>query len=318
MFRHLWQSSMIAMARSKRVKAFMQNARATSFLRGKYVAGDSAEKGVQRALELLKTHNIRSSLFYMGEYVDDLGLVAENLREKSGVIEALSEVGLGIHVSVDPTQIGHHVDPNIVEGHALALAEKISASVSDTGALNCLMLDMEDASLNDPTITLHNALQDQGLPVALTLQAYLRRTYADMEAQVARGSEVRLVKGAFAASADIAYPTQKEIKENSRKLIRLMLSAEARHSGFYPIIATHDTKLHAYAIEQATANGWADDEYEFEMLLGVREDVAIALAAQGAKVRLYVPFGRDWWPHAVRRIGESPRNALLLARSLFK
>lgn len=127
-----------------------------------------------------------------------------------------------------------------------------------------------------------------------------------------------MVKGAFAASAEIAFATQPQIKENSRKLISLMLSLEAKKNGFYPIIATHDTNLHQFAITQARANGWAADEYEFEMLLGVREDVAVALVKKGARVRLYVPFGRNWWPHAVRRIGENPRNAILLVRSLLQ
>jgi proline dehydrogenase len=96
-----------------------------------------------------------------------------------------------------------------------------------------------------------------------------------------------------------------------------MFSKNARDYNFYPIIATHDTQLHAYALEQAGRNGWSPDEYEFEMLLGVRGEAAASLAEQGQRVRLYVPFGRDWWPHAVRRIGENPRNAWLLTKSFL-
>jgi len=95
-----------------------------------------------------------------------------------------------------------------------------------------------------------------------------------------------------------------------------MLSVQARKAGFYPIIATHDTGLQDYAVATARANGWQPGTYEFEMLLGVREDAARGLAARGERVRLYVPFGRDWWPHAARRIGENPANAVLLLRSL--
>ena len=95
-----------------------------------------------------------------------------------------------------------------------------------------------------------------------------------------------------------------------------MFSREARDTGFYPIIATHDDGLHRYAIERAAANDWHAGDYEFEMLLGVRGDVAEDLARRGERVRLYLPFGRDWWPYAVRRIGENPRNAWLLLRSL--
>ncbi len=95
-----------------------------------------------------------------------------------------------------------------------------------------------------------------------------------------------------------------------------MFSAEARDAGFYPIVATHDDRLHAFARERADRAGWAAGEYEIEMLLGVRSDVAKALAESGQRVRLYVPFGRDWWPYALRRIGENPGNAWLLARGL--
>jgi proline dehydrogenase len=178
------------------------------------------------------------------------------------------------------------------------------------------MLDMEDAALNDPTIALHDALQDAGLPVALTLQAYLKRTAADLAAQIARGSRVRLVKGAFAAGPAIAYTRRADVKRNMVALIDLMLSAQAKASGFYPIIATHDTRLHEHALERARKNGWRPGEYEFEMLLGVRGNVARDLARRGERVRIHIPFGHDWWPYAVRRIGENPANVWLLARSL--
>ena len=317
MFRNTWQKGMITLARSKRAKHFMQTSRATSFLRGKYVAGENEAEGVERALALLQDHGIRSSLFYMGEYVDTLDLVAQNVENKVKVAEALRDNALDIHVSVDPTQIGHHIDPALVEDRALRIAGTIKDAIGNkTDGVNCLMFDMEDASLNDPTIAIHNKLQDEGFPVALTLQAYLYRTEADLAEQIARGSRVRLVKGAFAAGAELAFQSTNDIKDNSRKLIGMMLSQEAREAGFYPIIATHDTRLHDFAIAQARRNGWERGTYEFEMLLGVREDVGKRLSEDGERVRLYVPFGRDWWPHAARRLGENPANAALLARSL--
>ena len=316
MFRKTWQSTMIALARSERVKRFAQSSRATSFLSGKYVSGASPEAGIARAQALLEGAGIRSSLFYMGEYVDDWDLVALNMQNKRDIAARLGAVGLDVHVSVDPTQIGHHLDPGVVAGNAEALARAVAGAMGNHSGVHCLMFDMEDASLNDPTIAAHDRLQDMGLPVALTLQAYLKRTPTDMAAQIARGSKVRLVKGAFAAGADIALTRRAGIKAQSRRLISDMLSEKARATGFYPIIATHDTALQDYTIETARQNGWQPGEYEFEMLLGVREDVARDLAKRGERVRLYVPFGRDWWPHAARRIGENPANAALLLRSL--
>lgn len=238
MFRRMWQSAMIGLARSKRVKSFMQGARATSFLRDRYVAGVEPEAGVARASRLLRDENIRSSLFYMGEYVDDFRLVEQNVSQKLAVVAALARSNLDIHVSVDPTQIGHHVEPGIVKGNAERIAQAIRSEMTERDGVHCMMFDMEDASLNDPTIALHDVLQDDGYPVALTLQAYLHRTYGDLARQVQRGSKVRLVKGAFAAGPEIAFQAQADIKNNSRRLISLMLSPEARQAGFYPIIAT--------------------------------------------------------------------------------
>lgn len=319
MLRQTWQRGMIALARSAGVKRFMQSSRATSFLRGKYVAGDTEAAGVQRALSLLQDHGIRSSLFYMGEYVDTMELVSQTVDSKISIAKALQHQGLDIHISVDPTQIGHHIDPSLVAERAFRIAQTIKDCIGNqTHAVNCLMFDMEDASLNDPTIAIHDQLRREGYPVALTLQAYLRRTERDLAAQIATGSRVRLVKGAFAAGPELAFQSLAEIKQNSRRLIAMMLSKAAREAGFYPIIATHDTRLQEFAIEQAQLNNWPVGSYEFEMLLGVREDVAIDLARKGERVRLYVPFGRDWWPHAARRIGENPANAMLLLRSLMR
>lgn len=317
MFRRLWQSLFIHLARSQGLTRLMQGMRSTSRMSRQYVGGASPEDGVARAETLMKTGGIGASLFYLGEYVETPEGVAENLRNKLAAADALAASALEVHISVDPTQIGHVISPELAEKNAVAIARRIRSHIAGRSGFNGLMLDMEDASLNDPTIGLHNRLRGNGLPAALTLQAYLRRTEADLRAQIEHGSKVRLVKGAFAASADIAFTNRRQIKDNYRKLISLMLSNEARQSGFYPVIATHDTGLHAHALAEAARNGWKPGEYEFEMLLGVRANVAKALAAQGERVRLYLPFGKDWWPYAIRRIGENPANAALLGRSLF-
>lgn len=316
MIRRLWQTGMIRLARSPSAKRLMQQGPAASVLAARYVAGATAEMAVSRAAALHAQDGIRASLFYLGEYVDRADLVAENLAAKLSAAEQLGRAGLDVHVSVDPTQIGHSLDPALARRNAFAIAERVAANAGSRPGIHALMLDIEDETVVDATIALHTALVGAKLPAALTLQAYLRRTETDLAAQIACGSRIRLVKGAFAAGSDVAFTRQAEIKASWRRLVELMFSRSARASGFYPIIATHDDRLQAHAIEQAEANGWRAGEYEFEMLLGVRADVALALARLGHRVRLYLPFGRDWWPYAIRRIGENPRNAVLLARSL--
>jgi proline dehydrogenase len=315
--RRLWQTIMISLARSPRVKAWAQSSRAGTTLATRYVAGSSVSTGVACATQLLNAKQIRASLFYLGEYVDTAELVAQNLAAKIAVAKALGEAGLDVHVSVDPTQIGHQLDPALARKNAFQIAEAIAAASQGRLGSHMLMLDMEDQSVTDATLALHRDLHAAGLPVAVTLQAYLKRSMADMQALVAMGATVRLVKGAFAAGSDVAYTHRPDVKANSRKLIDLMLSKEAKATGFKPIIATHDDAIQDYASARAKENGWTKGvDYEFEMLLGVRSELAESQAAKGERVRLYTPFGSDWWPHAIRRIGENPNNGLLLARSL--
>ncbi len=315
MLRRLWQRGMIGLACSPAARRLMQGSRAGRALSKRYNGGETAAEAVASAEHLL-SQGLRASLFYLGEYVNTRQLVDLNVREITGVAAALAPSAADAHVSVDPTQIGHGVDANLTWPHARAVAECLAAIPARPGRLSLMMIDMEDHGLVDPTIALHDGLRAEGLPVGLTVQAYLRRTEEDLARQIRAGAAVRLVKGAFIAGPDVSFTTQSAIKANYRKLMAMMLSAEARQAGFYPIIATHDDRMQDEAVALARKNVWQPHEYEFEMLKGVRGDVAARLAARGERVRLYLPFGVDWFPYAMRRIGENPRNAMLLARSM--
>jgi proline dehydrogenase len=160
------------------------------------------------------------------------------------------------------------------------------------------MLDMEDLSLVEPTLRLQRDLLDQGLPVAVTLQARLRRTEGDLESVLTRAPAVRLVKGAFPRGPEHDHQGKAAIQRSYLSLARTMLSPPARQAGLHPVFATHDDGLIGRVAELARGMGVQQDGYEFEFL--------------------YVAFGVAWWPYAVRRVGEHPRNALLLGRSLVR
>lgn len=307
---------MIGLARSESVKSFMQKRRGATRLAKQFVAGTGVQDGVSRAQRLLDEHGIRSSLFYLGEYLDVESFVTQSVTNKHAIAAALGQAGLDVHVSIDPTQVGQRQNAARCKHNVSAIAQTIARVSNGRPGVHCAMLDMEDEQLIEPTIALHNELRAAGLPVALTLQAYLRRTETDLLAQTGAGAHVRMVNGAFAAGHNLAFVRRPEIKANFRRLIDMMFSSRAHDARFYPSIATHDTDLHRYALDVADSRGWRADEFEFEMLLGVRATVAEALASEGRRVRAYVPFGRDWWPHAVRRVGESPRNGWMLLRSL--
>lgn len=316
MFRRYWQNAMIGLARSKFLTNYMQSTKASSLLARKFVGGSCPHEAIITAKKLSQ-QGIYSSLFYLGEYAETEQLVAENVKAKQDIAPFLAEAALDIHISVDPTQLGCSIDWGLGTGNITDLTQKITKLAPSYPGFHAVMLDMEDYSVNEKTISLYNKLHKEGLKSALTLQAYLRKTAQDIGHQIQQGGKVRLVKGAFAAGPDIAFTSHREIKDNYIHLIDIMLSKEARQTGFYPIFATHDHILHDYAIARARANDWPSGSYEFEMLYGARDSLAQDLARRGEKIRLYLPFGKDWWPYAIRRIGENPRSIALLIRSLF-
>lgn len=313
----LWQSLMIGLARSGRVSRFMHRNAATSALARRFVGGRDLAAAIETA-RVLQRRGVRVSLFYLGEYVSDLGIVQKTVAQKVAAIEALAGAGLDIHLSVDPTQIGYSIDPELGRRSALAIGQALvrQAVGGRNDRRDFLMLDMEDWTLAEPTLKLRGELAAAGVPVAQTLQAYLRRTAADLEPIIAAGGAVRLVKGAFVDRTTRAFASRAEIDSNYRVLADRMLSADARETGFYPIFGTHDDGIAFDILALAMARGWPADGYEFEMLYGVRQELQQRLLAEGARLRLYLPFGEAWFPYAIRRVGESPRNIRLILRAL--
>jgi proline dehydrogenase len=313
--KRLWQSWMIALARAPRVTRWMQGNRATASLARRFVAGADAAQAMQVARDLERA-GFKASLYYLGEYVEDPRVVAENGRQKILAAESLSAAHLQIHVSLDSTQIGYAIDEQAGEELALRIGARIRELSPAAGAPPVLMLNMEDAEYVDRILALRATLLAAGVPVAQTLQAYLRRSADDLAPIVAAGGQVRLVKGAFADPRPHAYQSRAEIDGNYLTLARMMLSADAKANGFRPVFGTHDEALIAEIRAIAKHGGWLPGAYEFEMLYGVRAALQRRLRESGEQVRLYLPYGRDWWPYAVRRVGESPRNAALLARAV--
>jgi proline dehydrogenase len=312
----LWQQGMIFLARNKAVKSFMQSRATMSELAMRFVGGKDVLEATNKSRNL-KSQGRKTSLFYLGEYVEDLSVINQTVSELKAIIKYLGDSNLDIHISVDPTQIGYQIDEKICRENAFEIAGEIRNTIKpNNNSRNFLMLDMEDSTVTEATIKLYNALIAASLPTALTLQAYLLRTENDLQKIVKSGGAVRLVKGAFAERKDIAFTGRTTIDEEYMKLAAIMLSDEARQNGFYPIFATHDDNLIDKIIDLADKRGWDKKEYEFEFLYGVRAELQNKLTQSGEQLRLYLPFGTDWWSYAVRRVGESPKNAKFLLKTI--
>ncbi|MBC8157703.1 MAG: proline dehydrogenase family protein [Alphaproteobacteria bacterium] len=309
-----WQGCMIALARSGAVTRFMQDLAPTSGLASRFVAGAQVADAIAAA-QRLKTRKLTTSAFFLGEYVSDREKVETNVAGILAVIEAIDGAEVDLHISVDPSQVGYAIDDDLGADNTLRIARAIKEKA--VSGRKTLMLDMEDEDYVQRTIELHDHMGDNGYPVAITVQAYLRRSEADVRALAKRGAMVRLVKGAFVGSKKTAFITRADIDASYRRLASLLLSTDAKNAGAYPVFGPHDDKLIAALREEATGNGWKPGTYEFEMLFGVRPSLQESLTNEGCAVRLYLPFGRDWWPYAVRRIGENPRNAWLVVKALI-
>jgi proline dehydrogenase len=313
----MWQKLMIYLARNEKIKSFFQSRKKLSQLASKFVGGKDETEALNKDKSLI-SENVYTSLFYLGEYVSDLKVVDKTMDSLLKISEMLSRSGLDIHISVDPTQVGLQIDKTICFFNLTKLAEKIKENTTDKHKKSnkCfLMIDMEDGSVCEDTITFYNQLIKKDLPIGLTLQAYLHRTEKDLQKTISNGGSVRLVKGAFAENRKIALTSKKEINQAFYNQSKMMLSPEAKKSGFYPIFATHDDQMVDKINRIASENNWAKYEYEFEMLYGVRIDYQKKLVKEGYKLRLYLPYGKDWWAYAIRRVGENPKNIKYLLRN---
>ena len=309
----LFQKTAIALARSPGVGRSMRALATRTSLARRFVGGADVASAVRTAARLRQAHGIRASLFYLGEYVADPAAIEHNTRQAMQACAALGEAGLDVHVSIDPTAIGYMYSDALGRENAVRIA---GAARQAAGAgRDWVVLDMEDSGIRDRTCALHRELLEAGLPAGLTLQARRRRTPEDLTWAIRQCTSLRLVKGAFPERA-LDHQGRARIDQAYLDAASIMLSPAARDVGFLPVFGTHDDRLAGAIMTLARERGWDPAAFEFEMLYGVRPDWQLALRRLGYNVRVYLPFGADWWPYAIRRVGENPRNAWLLARSL--
>jgi proline dehydrogenase len=304
----LWQKSMIRFAQLPGLARAVEASARMRRLSGRFIGGRTGAEGVACASSLQR-EGLKASLFYLGEYVAEPDLIERSVLELIGVIPLLAAADLDVHVSVDPTEVGSMLGWDQCVANVGRIARAMAGVATDTtGPRRVLMLDMEDSSVTEKTLGLRRELFAQGIPAAVTVQAYLKRTGDDIERLIDEGATVRLVKGAIAEPASIAHTARADIDASYLRLIERLLSPEARTRGVYPAFGTHDEKMMAYARRVAETNGWRPSEWEVEMLMGVRPTLQRRLAAEGVAVRLYLPFGERFWPYTIRRVGENPRN----------
>lgn len=278
--------------------------RPSSFAR-RFIAGETTAEAIDAA-RALESRGLMITLDHLGEGIRSLAQADQATREYIDVVHAIVESGVGRNISLKLTQLGLDVDKASCVDNLRRILEKAEP------AGFFIWLDMEGSKYTEVTIDIFETLWGLGhREMGVVLQAALYRTEEDLPRVLRLGTSVRLVKGAYKEPKVIAYQHKREIDEAYARHMQILLV-----SGHYPAFATHDPAMHALALQFAAGHGIGPDSYEFQLLYGIRRDIQQSLVANGARVRIYTPFGREWFPYFMRRLGERPANVRSVLASL--
>jgi proline dehydrogenase len=271
----------------------------------RYVAGEELEDGIVVA-ETLNTQGLQVSLDYLGESVHTPAEARRAVGAYLDALQAIASEQVEAYVSLKLTQLGLDISRDL----CVVNLRKVLEEAAEVGIF--VRIDMESSAYTQRTLDVHAELWNGGLRnVGVVLQASLRRTAADVEHAIELGTRVRLCKGAYLEPARVAYADKASVDASYARLMeRLLLK------GNYPAIATHDERLIRHAQSIARREEISPDRFEFQMLFGVRRDLQLRLVQQGYRVRVYVPYGREWYPYLTRRLAERPANVAFFVRSL--
>jgi proline dehydrogenase len=271
----------------------------------RYVAGETLDDAV-RVVRSLNAQGAMATVDVLGEEVHEREKAVAAVEEYIRVFEAISAQKLDSNVSIKPTLLGLKID----EGFCRDSIERIVATAKEHG--NFVRIDMEDRSTTDATLRIYRDLHARYGNVGVVLQAYMRRTLRDIEELPEQGASVRLCKGIYVEPREAAWKGYETVRANYVAALEKLIVR-----GVYPAIATHDEYLACRGVELVDRHGLARDRYEFQMLLGVDEELRRILIAGGHRLRVYVPYGRDWHPYSIRRLRENPEVARHVLKAML-
>ena len=272
----------------------------------RFIAGETVEEAIDAVADL-PGKGLRLTLDYLGESVASADAAAAAAADYVNLIDKIVASGIERNLSLKLTQLGLDVDRATAVDNMRRILEPADAH----GFF--VRIDMENSPYTDATISILETLRQQGhTSIGTVIQTCLKRSEADIRRLNALGVRVRLVKGAYQEPRTVAYQKKSEVDAAFVDLMRLLMD-----EGTYPAIATHDPIMIETAKVYATSKGYPNDRFEFQMLYGIRRDLQRALVAQGYRVRVYVPFGKQWYPYFMRRLGERPANVAFVLKGIL-
>jgi proline dehydrogenase len=271
----------------------------------RYVAGETLDDAV-RVVRGLNGQGAMATVDVLGEEVSERGKAQAAVEEYVRVFQTIDAQRLDSNVSIKLTLLGLKID----EGFCRDNVERIVAAAKQYG--NFVRIDMEDHTTTDATLRIYRDLHARYGNLGVVLQAYMRRTLQDIAELPRQGASVRLCKGIYVEPRKIAWKGYETVRANFVHALEKLIA-----SGIYPAIATHDEYLVCRAVGLIDRHGLQRDQYEFQMLLGVDEELRRILIDGGHRLRVYVPYGRDWYPYSMRRLRENPEVARHVLRAML-
>jgi len=300
----LLRQTLLFLSRRKELEEFLKHNPLARQASRRFVAGETRAEALAVTRELNR-QGFKVTLDYLGEEVSDPGQAAAAAEEYAGAIEEAAAAGLETGISVKLSHLGIRIDAEFARRNLLNVAER-AATVK-----RFVRVDMEGSDLTEKTIEMVRGINRQTGNVGTVIQSYLRRSSEDTDVLNRERIPVRLVKGAYLEPKEIAFQEPGEVDLYFMRLVEALMRAGTR-----PAIATHDERLIDYAIDIAFIFGLEPDDYEFQLLYGVRRDLQERLRQEGYRVRVYLPYGEDWFGYFMRRLAERPANLWFLLRHL--
>jgi len=299
------RSFFLYLARREGFKNFALNFRFFRNTAARFFAGDTLDDAI-RAIQQADRRKIRSTLDLLGENTLSRADANRTTEELISTQNRLHLEQADCNLSIKLTQLGLQLDPDFCEQNLIRIAKH----ARELGTF--VRVDMEDSSWTDQTLKIVDRVFGLQGNVGTVIQAYLYRSEQDVIRMIDKGIRIRLVKGAYREPESIAYRRKKDTDTNYIKLMEMLLK-----SSTYPAIATHDTSIIQAAKEFVQSKKIPKDSFEFQMLYGIRRDLQNQLIQEGYNVRLYIPYGGQWYPYFMRRLAERPANVIFLIRNLF-
>ena len=309
----MMRGALIAMSRSRRLAKVMTTSRLAWYAASRFVAGQTIGEAIQ-GVKQLNGAGMRASLDYLGENVTTRAEAETAAAAYREALDCIQAAGAQSGISLKLTALGLDLGDDL----ATELLRDIVAHAASLSPVRFVRIDMEGSPYTARTLDIFERAFADHRNVGVVIQAYLYRTAADVERLIQLGAGIRLCKGAYLEPPEVAYPAKADVDANYLRLAERLLSEPARAAGVYTGIASHDPDMLDWVKRYVAEHDVAKDAFEFQMLYGIRRDLQAALVAEGYRMRVYVPYGSQWYPYFMRRMAERPENVGFVVQNVLR